>query len=403
MNVLIVSHLYPTPNDSVPGIFVHQQAQALIERGHTVRVISPTPYVPNVPYLSNRWERFSDTPSRAHIDGIDVSYPKYLSLPSRHTLPLIAKSVRHTVGTAISDIVSGGFSPDVINAHVPLPDGYACIPSCQRLSVPLVTTVHGASIQISSESRLCRRQIRTVLQSSEEIVFNSNVLLGKANEHFTGLSRAKTIPNGVPLTELDSAPVAKLPDRLDENRMVVTSLGSLQSTKGQADVFDALQRLPTESRPNYLLVGDGPRREQLEQAAANLDSPVRFVGTVPHEEVFSYLKATDIMALPSAEEAFGIAYIEAMACDCAVVGCEGEGPSEFVEHRETGYLVPPDDSKALAGLLSELLDNPARTQQVARNASEYVRENLTWAENARKNEEVYQSAIGRSSTRGYST
>ncbi|MDL0141621.1 glycosyltransferase [Halobacterium salinarum] len=394
MDILIVSHLYPTPADSVPGIFVHQQAQALQERGHSVKVLSPTPYVPNVPHLPNRWARFRDTPDRSQIDGIDVSYPKYVSLPSLHTLPLVAKSVRRSVDSAISNLeYSPSFSPDVVNAHVPLPDGYACLPACRRLDVPLVTTVHGASIQISSENRLCRRQIRTVFQSSAEVVFNSEVLLGKAKKYFNGFNRARVVPNGVPLAKLDSASAAELPANFSENRMVVASVGSLQPTKGQGDVFEALQNLPAESRPNYLLIGDGPKREELERKATALDLPVHFTGSVPHEDVFSYLKSTDIMALPSTEEAFGIAYIEAMACESPVVGCEGEGPSEFVDHGETGFLVPPNDPKAITDILTDLHDNPSKVRRMGKKASEYVRNNLTWAENARKNEKIYQSAI----------
>jgi len=110
MNILIVSHLYPTPDDTAYGIFVHEQAQALAKRGHEIRVISPTPYVPYIPYLPD-WARFSDTPNRATIDGINIQYPKYLSLPSHRTLPLVAKSVRRTVTKAISKFKSSGFHP----------------------------------------------------------------------------------------------------------------------------------------------------------------------------------------------------------------------------------------------------------------------------------------------------
>lgn len=92
-------------------------------------------------------------------------------------------------------------------------------------------------------------------------------------------------------------------------------------------------------------------------------------------------------------EAFGIAYIEAMACKSPVIGCEGEGPSEFVDHRETGFLVPPNDPEAITDILTDLLDDPSRIRQMGKAASEYVRNNLTWAENARKNEKIYQSAI----------
>ena len=397
MNILIVSHLYPTLNNSVPGIFVHQQAQALQERGHTIKVISPTPYVPSVPQLPERWARFRDTPGQSRIDGIDVSYPKYLSLPSRHTLPLVAKSVRRTVDNAISDLTSNsGFSPDVINAHVPLPDGYACLPAARRLDIPLVTTVHGASVYKSAKNPFCRRQIRGVFDGSEETVFNSGVLLNEAELRFSNLSNAQVVHNGVQLDVVKSASTASFSEIFPENRIVVSSVGTLIDRKNHSVVIDAISEIDTDKRPYYLVIGSGPNRDLLEQRVKSrgLEKFVHFTGYVPeHEGVLSKLKATDIMILPSTDEAFGIAYIEAMACKSPVIGCEGEGPSEFVDHGETGFLVPPNDPEAITDILTDLLDDPSRIRQMGKAASEYVRNNLTWAENARKNEEIYQSAI----------
>ena len=393
MNILIVSHLYPTPDDTTYGIFVHEQAQALAERGHDIRIISPTQYVPNVPYLPDRWARFRDTPPQATIDSINIQYPNYLTLPSRRTLPLVAKSVRRTVTKAISNLESSGFTPDIINAHVPLPDGYACIPSSRRFDVPLVTTVHGASVHKSSENFLCRRQICSAFENSDEIIFNSSVLRAKAKPFYSGIEQANVVSNGVPLTKVHSATPAELPGSFSEDRLVLTSLGSLNQTKGQYDVFKAIERLPADLQPNYLLLGDGSEREALEQEAKKVESPVHFTGTVPHETVFSYLKSSDIMALPSTEEAFGIAYIEAMACALPVIGCEGEGPSDFVTDGETGYLVPPNDPAAIADILQQLSEDKNKREQVSEAAREYVLEHLTWEANARKNEEIYRRAI----------
>jgi len=99
------------------------------------------------------------------------------------------------------------------------------------------------------------------------------------------------------------------------------------------------------------------------------------------------------MALPSTDEAFGIAYIEAMACGSPVIGCDGEGPSDFVKDGETGYLVPANDPSAIADLLQELSEDKDKLDRMGAAAREYVLENLTWEENARRNEEIYQRAI----------
>jgi len=396
MNILIVSHLYPTPDDTVCGIFVHEQAQALAKRGHEIRVISPTPYVPYIPYLPNRWARFSDTPNRAYIDGINIQYPKYLSLPSHRTLPLVAKSVRRTVTKAISKLESSGFSPDVINAHVPLPDGYACIPSSRHLNTPIVTTVHGNSIYKSAKNIICRRQIRSTFEASSEIIYNSSILKSRSESYFPDVRNTNVLHNGIPLDRVESAPKADLSDIFPEDRAVISSLGYLIERKNHSDVISAITEIEPEERPYYLIIGNGPNREALEHQVKNngLSEYVHFTGFVPeHLDVLSKLKSTDIMALPSTDEAFGIAYIEAMACGSPVIGCDGEGPSDFVKDGETGYLVPANDPSAIADLLQELSEDKDKLDRMGAAAREYVLENLTWEENARRNEEIYQRAI----------
>lgn len=396
MNLLIVSHLYPTPDDTAYGIFVHEQAQALVERGHEIRVISPTQYVPNIPYLPDRWAQFSDTPNRAQIDGIDIQYPKYLTVPSHRTLPLVAKSVRRTVTKAVSKLRSGGFSPDIINAHVPLPDGYACIPSSRRLNIPMVTTVHGSSIYKSAKNPICRRQIRSTFEASSEVIYNSSILKSKSESYFPDIRNTNVLHNGIPLDRVESAPEADLSNIFPEDRIVISSLGYLIERKNHSDVISAISEIEPDERPYYLIIGKGPNREAVERQIKNngLSEYVHFTGFVPeHLDVLSNLKSTDIMVLPSTDEAFGIAYIEAMACGSPVIGCEGEGPSDFIKDGETGYLVPPDDPTTIADILQELSEDQNKLDQMGDAAREYVLENLTWEENARRNKEIYEQAI----------
>jgi len=177
---------------------------------------------------------------------------------------------------------------------------------------------------------------------------------------------------------------------------VVSSLSYLIERKSHSDVLDAIAEIELDQRPYYLIIGKGPKRDALEHQVENsgLSEYVHFTGYVDkHTDVLAKLKATDIMALPSTEEAFGIAYIEAMACGSVVIGCEGEGPSDFVTDGETGYLVPPNDPAAIADILQQLSEDKNKREQVSEAAREYVLEHLTWEANARKNEEIYRRAI----------
>lgn len=397
MKILVVSHLYPTPHDSAYGIFVHQQSKALAERGHEVKIVSPTPYVPKWLGISGRWKKFSKVPDESEISGIKVKYPKYISVPSRITLPLVAKSVRRTVDHQIRDMVSTDeFNPDVVHSHVPLPDGYACFPICEELNIPLVTSVHGASIYKSSNNRICRRQISKVFNNSSEIIFNSATLKDEASLNYSGLSRSHVVHNGIPVSKIQSAPTADLDDVFPEDRLVICSLGSLTERKSHSDVIKALSEFDADDRPYYLIIGQGPIQDRLQKQVneQDLDKYVHFTGHVSeHRDVFSKLKAADVMVLPSKNEAFGIAYIEAMACTCPVIGCTGEGLSGFVEDGETGYFVQHNSPYKLAEKIQIFIDDLENLRRMSENARNFSHENFSWKTNSREVEDILEKAI----------
>jgi len=238
--------------------------------------------------------------------------------------------------------------------------------------------------------------MRSVFETSTEVIFNSSILKSEAESYFQNIHSAPIVHNGIPLDRVESDPRADLYEIFPEDRTVVSSIGYLIERKNHSDVLAAMIEIEPDQRPYYLIIGKGPNRESLEHQVENngLSEYVHFTGYVDkHTDVLAKLKATDIMALPSTEEAFGIAYIEAMACGLVVIGCEGEGPSDFVTDGETGYLVPPNDPAAIANILQQLSEDKNKREQVGKAAREYVLENLTWEANARQNEEIYRRAI----------
>jgi glycosyltransferase involved in cell wall biosynthesis len=145
----------------------------------------------------------------------------------------------------------------------------------------------------------------------------------------------------------------------------------------------------------YIIVGDGRLRSTLEQKASNLGlgDQVSFVGEVEHEIVFSYLKSADIFLLPSYEEAFGIAYLEAMACGLPVIACEGEGPADYITNRETGFLVPPKDPDAIADVIQELQADHELRSHVADRGQRTALNGFSWERNAKSVERIFSEAI----------
>ncbi|MGQ3414369.1 glycosyltransferase [Natrinema sp. LN54] len=392
MNIVFVSHLFPTPENSMKGVFVLRQARALSERGHQVTVISPIPYVPRtVSRLLGR-PTSADIPRRDTYDDISVYYPRYWSLPGAKTLPIITYSFRRS----LHEYRELFEAADIINAHVALPDGFASISLARQFEIPLVTTIHGADIYKSAKNPICQRQIQTTFDESDDIIMNSNMLLDEAKQHFSNLDCVHVVYNGTTVKEIDSVEPQDLSDTFSDGRMIVTTVGTLIERKGHKTVIEALRKIPETDRPYYLVIGDGPLRDELRSYVRdiNLEDYVQFTGYIPdHDSVFAKLKSTDVMAMPSIDEAFGVAYLEGMACGLPVIACEGEGPSDFITDRETGFLVPPHDSDKLSDVLRELHRNPELRQRVGNRGQRTAFNAFSWERNAKSVEGIFKNAV----------
>ncbi|MFC7076775.1 glycosyltransferase [Haloarcula halophila] len=383
MNVLVVSHLFPTPTDLSSGIFVRNQVEALATAGHQVRVIAPVPYIPDsVAHLTGRTPS-AKLPGEQEISGISVEHPRYVSLPRPETLPLVAFSVRE----AVSQYRQSFSWADVVNAHVAVPDGFACYPVAHKTNTPLVTTIHGADLQKSIHRPFVRPLVKRTVRASDRIIVNSTKIQRLLETHVGTDIQSHVVHNGVPVAAIDRAQPCL--DTADGTRIV--SVGSLTETKGHRYVLDALARL---SPPfEFVVVGTGPQRANIERKATERDirGQVRFMGELPQADVFSHLKSADIFVLPSYVEAFGIAYLEAMACRLPVVACRGEGPEDFVTDRKTGFLVPPREVDPLATLLQELIEAPELRDRVGARAERVAHYGFTWKRNAEVVGRIYES------------
>ena len=125
----------------------------------------------------------------------------------------------------------------------------------------------------------------------------------------------------------------------------VVTLAHLVARKRHADVIRAVAQLDGW---RYLIVGDGPERPALESLAKELGADVEFTGQLPHDEAVRVMRECSVYAMPSTDEAFGVAYVEAMAGALPAIGATGEpGPAEI----ESVALVDPGDIDALASAI----------------------------------------------------
>ena len=181
------------------------------------------------------------------------------------------------------------------------------------------------------------------------------------------------------------------------------TVGHLVARKRHADVLRALavlaKRHPTL---RYVIVGDGPERVALEGLAARLGVAERvdFRGQLPPGEAIEQARACTLFAMPSTEEAFGVAYIEAMAGGVPAIGCRGEpGPEEIAAAGDGFVLVPPGDIERLTQRIDELLSDPQRLREASIRARETVAANFTWTRCGEQTLAAYEHALRRAGSR----
>lgn len=147
----------------------------------------------------------------------------------------------------------------------------------------------------------------------------------------------------------------------EHTRRIVLAVARLHGRKGIHHLLEAARQVPDAV---FLIAGEGPERQRLEESAARLgiSDRVRFLGT--RADIAGLLRSCDVFVLPSLFEGLPVSVIEAMAAARPVVATDIEGTDEIVVDGKTGCLVPPADPGALARAITGLLHDPDRAARL---------------------------------------
>ena len=305
MRILLVSQMYPGPDDPDLGTFVAEVERALVARGHHI--------------------------DRAVLDTRAGGKLRYLTLARRTWR---ARSTH----------------PDVVYAHFLVPSGLI---AALGVRAPLVVTAHGRDVRnvgaipgVAAATRLVVRRAITVVCVSE--------YLRRELETKVPAVRGKTevVSSGVDLERFHVVPPPDGPPRY-------LCVGALAERKNVVRLAEAHARL---GEGTLTFAGDGPLRAQLEGRPG-----VRLLGRIEHDAIPALLADSHVLCQPSLIEPFGQALLEAMASGRSVVATRIGGPPEFVPP-EAGILVDPLDVDALAEAMSAAATLP-RPNEAARAAA----------------------------------
>jgi len=384
MRVLIVAEYYPRAADPVLGVWAHRQTLAAREAGADVRVLVLHRPLPPLSSLRAGEIQAIAAPirqaRRAQLDGIRVDYVRYLSPPRPSSYASWGAWAAPALARALNR-VRRTFPFDLIHAHYAVPAGDAV----RRVApdVPFVVSVHGGDVHGTHAGSTA---IRDTLAHARLVLANSAGTARRCRER--GARRARVVHLGA---DVPSEP------RPRPHPPTLATVGHLIARKRHADVIGALALL-REVHPElrYVIIGEGPERERLGALAASLgvERRVEFRGQLPHREATSAARGCSIFVLPSVREAFGVAYVEAMAGSVPAIGCVGEdGPQEIAAAGGGITLVDAGDTRALADRIHALLAEPGALEAMGRTARDTVQRCFTWERCGRATVQAYRDAL----------
>jgi L-malate glycosyltransferase len=333
------------------GILATELAMALADRGHDVHLIST-----DVP--------FRLTAARDHLTFHEVQTPSYpLFREPQYVLSLANRVVQ----------VTRSHQLDVVHAHYAVPHATAAILARQVLAahggtVPkIVTTLHGTDITLVGSDPSYSEIVAFSIESSDGITAVSESLRRSTEEELGVRRGIDVIPNFLDCAQWQRVEAPGLRRRhAPSGGAVLMHMSNFRPVKRidtVLGVFAAVVRTLPDA--TLLLVGEGPELATAHRLAAALGvaGQVTFLG--PQDDIVSLLSSADVLLLPSAQESFGLAALEAMACGTPVVASNVGGLPEVIENGQSGFLHPPDDVAGMAASAARLLTDTALHARIA--------------------------------------
>jgi N-acetyl-alpha-D-glucosaminyl L-malate synthase BshA len=377
VNVGIVC--YPSVGGS--GVVASELGKILARRGHQVHVISTeTPF---------RLGEYQDGLSLHQV--VTPTYPLFRE--PQYLLSLANKIVQ----------VTRAYRLDVVHAHYAVPHAAAAFMAQQviaatdsRAAPRVITTLHGTDITLVGSDPSYSEIVAFSIERSDAVTAVSESLRASTVSELGVKNEIHVIPNFLDCEMYRRVDAAALQRRFigdDPKAKIVTHMSNFRPVKRIDAVIDVFDRIRQRVPARLLLVGDGPELTTAYRLARQREIAGLIHAVGAQEEVIPLLSASDLFLLPSAQESFGLAALEAMACEVPVVASRIGGLPEVIADGVSGILHPPEEHAAMAESAVALLSDPERHRQIGRAARQRVLDRFCADRVVPMYEACYQSVL----------
>ncbi len=373
---------YPTYGGS--GIVATELGLELARRDHEVHFISYSQPI-----------RLTVPEPNLHYHEVEVSrYPLFEYPP--YDLALATRMAE----------VSQLYELDLLHVHYAIPHSVSALLAKQMLAatpprrkLPFVTTLHGTDITLVGLDRSYLPITRFSIEQSDGVTAISSYLRDRTIKVFDVKNKIEVIPNFVNCDEY-----LRKPEWLEQRReyakdeeRILVHLSNFRPVKRVLDVVEIFDRVRKKIPSKLLLIGDGPDRSQAEWLAVQkgIHDHVLFLGK--QDQIKEKLAISDVMLMPSELESFGLAALEAMACEVVPIATRAGGVPEVIEHGVSGFLADVGDVETMARYAVDLLSDESRLRGMGKQARTAARARFCSSKIIPLYEDFYRRVLERSS------
>ena len=343
---------YPTYGGS--GIVATELGMSLADKGYEVHFIS------------------SALPGRLDITNPNIFFHKV----NVQTYPLFQYQPYDIALSSMIYRVVNLYKLDLLHAHYAIPYAYAAFTAKQMLKeegkdIPLVTTLHGTDITLVGQHPSYKHAVEFSINQSDTITSVSESLKKDTLQFFKITKDIQVITNFIDNDEFKTQENCQRKQFATDDEKILIHVSNLRPVKRVEDVLQIFKNVNARVKSMLIIIGEGPDMEIINQFLENhpdLIGKVRLLGKV--NDLYKILQLSDVFLLPSEQESFGLAALEAMAAETPVISSNAGGIPEVNIQGETGYLAEIGNIEAMSNYTIKLLSDENLLAKMKKNAKE---------------------------------